>query len=331
MATGDSSSPVRFLGGQVGSTNRELSLEVFGGEVLTAFDMAVLTLDKHEVKTLRNAKAAKFPKVWKASSEYHTPGTELLGTDIDTTEVTITVDDILVSHFAVSDLDEMLSHFDVRGPFAQAAGFELAKVYDKNVFRQIIKAARTASDGPFPGGSVISDASLTTTGTIDGKAWFDAIIEANELLHDKDVPESQPRYMAVPKRVFNALKYAKDANGNYLIVNRDFGVQAGGVAGRGERLDIDGVSVYVSRNIPNTDERAANTVYSKYRAAYDTTSAVLWTPMAVGTAKVMDIGFETTRDTRRLEDFTVCKMLCGHGTLRPECAVEFRTGDPADD
>jgi hypothetical protein len=39
----------------------------------------------------------------------------------------------------------------------------------------------------------------------------------------------------------------------------------------------------------------------------------------------MDIGFETMRDTRRLEDFTVAKMLCGHGTLRAECALEFKT------
>lgn len=325
MATGDASSPARFLGGQVGVTNRELALDIFGGEVLSAFDLAVLTLDKHEVKTLRNAKSAKFPKVWKASSEYHTPGVELLGTDIDTTEIVVTVDDILVSHFAVSDLDEMLSHFETRSKFAEAAGYELAKVYDKNVFRQIILAARTAADGPFPGGNVITDAGLTVSGAIDGKQWFDAIVEANETFHDNDVPEGMPRYAAVPKRVFNAIKYATDANGNYLVVNRDFGVQAGGVAGRGEVLDIDGTSVHVSRNMPNTDESVDNTVYSKYRANYATTSGVIWCPMAVATAKVMDIGFESTRDTRRLEDFTVAKMLCGHGTLRPECAIELKT------
>jgi hypothetical protein len=325
MALGDASSPIRFGQGQDGSDTRFLYLKVFGGEVLSAYDLNVLTLDKHEVKTLRNAKSAQFPKVWKASSEYHTPGVELLGTDIDTTEVVVTVDDILVSHVAVADLDEMLSHFETRSKFASAMGYELSKVFDKNVFRQIILSARSAADGPFPGGTVITDASLTASGAIDGSAWIDAIKQANEALFNKDVPDSEPRYMGVKKEVFNAIKYAKDANGQYLLLNRDFGIQAGGVSGRGEVLDVDGVKVYATRNLPNTDESANNAVYSKYRANYSTTTGVLWTPMAVATAKVMEIGFETTRDTRRLEDFMVAKMLVGHGKLRPECAVEFKT------
>lgn len=65
MALGDSSSPARFLGGQVGSTNRELALDVFGGEVIAAFDLATLTLDKHTVKTVGGgARSWKFPKVY---------------------------------------------------------------------------------------------------------------------------------------------------------------------------------------------------------------------------------------------------------------------------
>lgn len=326
MALGDASSPARFLEDVGATSTRELALKVYGGEVLAAFDLQVLTIDKHEVKSISGGlKSAQFPKTWKAASEYHTPGVELLGTDIDTTEVVVTVDDILVSHVALSDLDSMLTHFETRSKFASAMGYELSKVFDKNVFRQIILSARAAADGVFPGGNVITDASLTTTGTIDGKAWIDAIRQANEDLFAKDVPESEPRYMAVPKRVFNGIKYAVDANGQYLVLNRDFGTQAGGVAGRGEVLDIDGVAVYASRNMPTIDETAVGTVYTKYRANYSTTSAVMWTPMAVATVKVMDIGFENARDARRLEDFMVAKMLVGHGKLRSECAVEFKT------
>lgn len=326
MALGDSSSPIRFLGGQVGSTNRELSLKVFGGEVLAAFDLNTVTLDKHETKTITAGSSAQFPKTWKATSEYHTPGTELLGTDIDTTEVVVTVDDILVSHTAISDLDEMLSHFEVRSKFSAAMGYELSKVFDKNVFRQIILAARDAGDGPFPGGDVISDAALVNTGSIDGKAWIDAIVEANEKLFEKDVPEHLPRYMAVNAKVFNAIKYAVDTNGQYLVLNRDFGGDSGGgVRGRVESIDVDGVTIYKSRNIPSTDETGNSAVYSKYRGDYSKTTGVLWSPMAVATVKLMDIAFETERDVRRLEDFLVAKMLCGHGKLRPECAIEFAT------
>ena len=324
MATGDLSSPIRFGTGQ-DADDRFLFLKVFGGEVLAAFDLNVQTLDKHTVRTLRSGKSAQFPKTWKAVSEYHTPGTELLGTDIPTTEVVITIDDILVSHTAISDIDEMLSHFEVRGPFADAMGFELAKVYDKNVFRSIILAARKGADGPFPAGNVITDASLTDSGTIDGAAWIDAIKDGNLKLFNKDVPESMPRWLAVNKEVFNGIKYAVDANGQHLVLNRDFGIQAGGVAGRGETMDIDGTTVHVTRYQPTRDETADTSVFAKYRANYLTTTGVIWCPMAVGSVKMMDIGFETERDVRRLEDFLLAKMLVGTGTLRPECAIEIKT------
>lgn len=326
MSIGDPSSPIRFLGGQTGSTNRELALQVYGGEVLTAFDLHVVTLDKHEVKPLVAGESARFPKTWKASSEYHSPGVELLGTDIATHEVLISVDDFLVSHTAISDLDEMLSHFDVRGPFSDAMGYELAKKYDKNVFRQIILAARTAGVGPFPGGTSIIDGTLTNTGVANGEAWINHIREANRTLFGLDVPEHLPRYFAANQNVFDAIKWATDSNGNYLVLNRDFGTPgAGGIQGRTEQLMVDGVTVLKSRNMPSTDESADTSVYPKYRGNYSTVTGVMWTPMAVGTVKLTGIGFESTRDTRRLEDFLVAKMLVGHGTLRPECSVEFKT------
>ena len=208
MAFGETSSPMRFGFGQSTTDDRNLFLKVFGGEVLAAFDLAVLFMDKHEVRNVaRGQKSAQFPKTWKATSEYHTPGTELLGTDIDTTEVVITLDDILVSHTAISDIDEMLSHFEVRSKFAEAMGHELAKVFDKNVARQLILTASAVADGPFPGGNVITDSSLVNAGAVDGAAWIDAIKEMNEKFFDKDVPESMTRWCSVNKRVFNAIKY----------------------------------------------------------------------------------------------------------------------------
>lgn len=328
MAWGESSTPARFGYGQSVSDDRNLFLKVFGGEVLAAFDSENLTMDKHETKTVRFGKSIQFPKVWKASAEYHVPGQEMLGNDIDTTEITITIDDILVSHVAIADLDEMLSHFEVRGQYSIELGRALAKVFDKNVFRQIILAARSSADGPFPGGSTISDASLTNTGSIDGAAWVDAIREANIKLFDKDVPDTMPRYMAVNKAVFDAIKYAQDVNGRYLVLNRDFNPgqsMSGGVQRRADVLEVDGVLIYPTKHLPSTDETSNTSVYPKYRANYSKTTGVLWTPMAVGTAKMLDIVLETERDVRRLETFMAARMLVGHGTLRPECAVEFKT------
>lgn len=327
MAFGDTSAPARFLGGQVGVTNRELALDIFGGEVLTAFDLSVQFPDKVFSRTLSGGlKSARFPKVWKATGEYHTPGQELLGNDIDTGEVTVTVDDILVAHVAISDLDDILSHFDVRSQFSTELGRALARIYDKNIARSLILAARTAAAGPFPGGLSQIDSECTNSGVIDGNAWISRIRLCNAAMFANDIPESAPRYLAVNYAVFDAIKYAKDSNGAYLVLNRDFSHPgAGGVQGRAETMEIDGVTIIKTRNLPTTNETADNSVYTKYRANYSTTTGIFWSPMAAATLKLMDVQLEKTRDVRRLEDFMVAKMLVGHGTLRPECAIEIKT------
>ena len=325
MPLGDTSNPARFLQGQHATDQRNLGLSVFGGEVMAAFDLNTLMSDKHEIKQVGGGmKSARFPKTWKATSEYHSPGVELLGTDIDTTEVIITVDDILVSHTAISDIDEMLSRFDVRGKYSDAMGFELSKVFDKNVFRQLIINSRLSADGPFPAGNNITDASLTNTGTIDGKAWLDAFRQASRDLYNLNIPASERRYGAVNAEVFDAIKYATDANGQYLLLNRDFGTQAS-VDQKEENLKIEDITIFRSRNMPSANETSVTTVHSKYRADFSNVTGVIWTPMGVGTVKVMNIGFEGERDVRRLEDFLVAKMLVGHGKLRPECAMELKT------
>lgn len=338
MATGsESSNPTVFGRGQTaGSTlaeQRELFLDIFGGEVLTAFDLATITMDKVQTRTLSGGmRSARFPKIWKATAEYHSRGSELLGNEIETGEITITPDEILVAHTAIYDLDEMLSHFEVRSQFSTELGRALARVYDQNNFRQMILAARTAADGPFPGGHRIDDSALAAdvNGVFDGAAWIEAIRAANKALFDKDVPEDMSRYMAVSWDVFDAIKYATDANGNYLLLNRDIrGDQSAGLAGRDETLMVDGVTIYKTRNMPNSDESADTDVYTKYRANYADTVGILWTPMTIANVKMKDISLEQTRDTRRLEDFMVASMLAGHGTLRPETGVEFADGSVA--
>lgn len=324
MAWGDTSAPARFGQGQHVSDDRNLFLKMFGGEVLAAFTEKVFMRDKVMVKPIVAGKSFQFPKTWKATAEYHTAGQEMLGNDIDTTEITVTVDGKLVAHTAIYDLDQKMSHFDVTGEFSAELGRALARVWDRNAQRQIILAARTAADGPFPGGTVVTDAALTTSGAIDGEAWIDAVREANIQLFNKDVPEDLPRYMVVNRAVYDAIKYAKDANGRYLVLSRDLnGASAGGVPGRAESLEIDGVTIMACRTLPNTNETADNSVFSKYRANYSKTSGILWIPQSVGVVELQGVAMETERDIRRQEDFMVASMAVGAGTVRPEGAVEF--------
>lgn len=335
---GDASTPVRFGGGQVGVTNRELFLDVFGGEVFTAFHNELTIGDKVTTKTVGGGQRSwRFPKTWKSQAEYHTPGQEMLGNAFETGEITITVDETLVAHHALSDIDVALSHFDVRNPMANEMGRSLAEVYDANVARSVVLAARTAADGPFPGGTVYTnDALKPVAGVYDGAEWVAAVRQVKKALFEKGVSRNLPVYMAVNWDIFHAMKYATDANGRYLVLNRDVhgteGAAAGGISGHQEEMVIDGVKIFISDNTnfgnglaasTGANETADQSVYSKYRADYRATLAIAWTPMAVGSVKVKEMGFEQARDTRRLEDFMVSSMLVGHGTLRPEGAIEI--------
>lgn len=280
------------------------------------------------MRNIEYGKSAQFPKTWKATSEYMEAGQELLGNDIDTSEITITIDGLLVSHTAIYDLDEKMSHFDVTSEFSAELGRSLAREFDRNVLRQLVLAARTAADGPFPAGNVITDAALVNSSiaATTGKSWIDHIREANIALYNKNVPDDMPRYLAVNADVFDAIKYAVDATHGYLVINRDFSEpQAGGVPGRGGVIQIDGVTIIRSNLLSTTNLTSDTSVYSKYRANYATTTGIMWCPEAVGTLKLQDLAMETERDVRRQEDFLVAKMAVGHGTLRPELAVEFKT------
>jgi len=327
MAYGLQSTPSRFGYGQSVSDDRNLFLKVFGGEVLTAYTEQVVTLDKHNVRTIESGKSAQFPKTWKATSEYHEAGKELLGNDIDTTEINITIDGLLVAHTAIYDLDEKMAHFDVTSEFSAELGRALAREFDRNVLRQIVLAARTSADGPFPAGNVITDSALVSSSIVatTGKSWIDHIREANIALFNANVPPDMPRYLVVNADVFDAIKYAVDSTHGYLVINRDFGEQAGGVAGSGGMIQIDGVTIMRSNLMPTTNQSSDTSVYSKYRADYSTTTGIMWCQDAVGTLKLLDLAMETERDVRRQEDFMVAKLACGHGTLRPELAVEFKT------
>ena len=319
MSTGTPSAPVRFLQGQHASDTRNLLLPVFSGQVFARFDSAAKFLPLVNVRRVGPGQSwAVFYKTGLASARYHTPGIELLGGTRGTTEIRITADDVLVSDFAVSDLDVMLSHFDVRQQFAEASGNSLARETDKNIARMLILASRASADGEFLGGETLTDASLTKTGAIDGKAWVDGFREIRIKADEKNVPSDTMLYGAVNPRVFDAIRFAQDAKGNYMF-------PADATANRPESLDVAGIKVFWTNNLPTADESSTLTVYPKYRANYSTTTGVVWASDAIGVTMVMDITYETTRDVRRQEDFTVYKMLSGCGIVRPELAWEIKT------
>ena len=71
--------------GRVNASGSEdaLFLKVFSGEVITSFDRASKTQGADSVRSIANGKSASFAVMGRTTAAYHTPGAEILGSDVN--------------------------------------------------------------------------------------------------------------------------------------------------------------------------------------------------------------------------------------------------------
>lgn len=310
---------------QLAGDTRALMLELASGEVLSAFASATIMRDKHETKALSGGKNFRFPAIWRAGGGYHTPGTEILGRRIPHTEIKIDPDDKLISDVFVSDIDEILNHFDVRQPYTAEMGQYLARQYDRNVMRTLIRAAR---GGPLftgdQGGGAIQDAALTT----NANNLIDAFSAAKQALDEKDVPVNSMPVHGLLRPAQWYLVARSDKN-----LNADFG---GGASIRKMTLTtIDDIQIHKSNLTPFGEDsrtgvftQANNDAFTPtyYRGSYGTTVGLVWTPMAAASAIVQDVSFQLEEQPRKQGTLMLARLMVGTRTLRNKCAMELRTG-----
>lgn len=311
---------------QLTGDTRALMLELSAGEVLTAFASNTIMRDKHETKSLSGGKNFRFPAIWRAGGGYHTPGTEILGRKIPHTEIKIDPDDKLISDVFVSDIDEVLNDFDVRQPYTTEMGAFLARKYDANVMRSVIRAARggalfTGDEG----GTAIQNASFNA----DANVLIDGFSAAKQAMDEKDVPVT-----TMP--VHGLLQPAQW----YLVARSDKNLNAdtngGGASIRKMTLNtIDDIMIHKSNLTPfGEDSRSGafidgtsdDFIPAYYRGSYGTTIGLVWTPMCVASAIVQDVSFQTEDQVRKQGALMIARLMVGTRTLRNKCAVELRTG-----
>lgn len=294
-----------------GADKSELFLKVFGGEVMTAFEESNVVLDKHMVRSISNGKSAQFPATWKVSASYHTPGAEIVGQASNVSERVITIDDLLISDVFLANIDEAMSHYDVRSVYSQEAGRALSREWDKNVLQLGVLAARaSATITGGNGGTVLTNASYGS----DGATLAAGMFSAAQKLDEKDVPEND-RYMYVKPAQYYLL--AQTTN----VLNRDWG--GTGAYAEGSVLKVAGIAIVKTNNLPTTD--LSSDTPAKYAGNFATTVGLVMNKMAVGTVKLLDLSSEMAYDIRRQGTLIVSKYALGSGILRPECAVELKT------
>lgn len=303
---------------QGGSDNYELALDVRAGEVLTAYNAAVVLADKHKTQQLAGAKSFKFPAFWNATAEYHTPGSEITGGQIASQDITISPDDKLVSAVFVSDVDEALFDVEVRSPYTEAIGRELAEHSDKNVLRTILKAARSGAlfVGDSGGGSLTNAAYATTATTL-----FDGLSQAKETLDGKRVPVgTQTVYAVLPTAQWYLLARS-DRN-----LSRDYN---GGVANIQKQLlttvdDIQITKSVLANSVYGVDSSADVSIPSYYRIDCTNSRGAVFTEYAAASAIVQDVGFQIVDQPEKQGVLLIGRRMLGTRVLRSKCAVELK-------
>lgn len=303
--------------GQVNLANDvdAIFLKVFAGETLTAFETSTLMKGLTRQRSISSGKSAQFPAIFRASSGYHTPGEEIVGRQIRSNEVVITIDDLLISDVFVANIDEAKSHYDVRGPYSTEIGLALARAYDANIATKVVEAAR----GPAlftgdQGGTTLNDADADTSATsLAGSIWA-----SKQSLEEADVPVDSQQVNAT---MLPAQWYLL-AQEPTLVLNRD--VDGDGSYSKGKFTMIGGVNVYRSTNLPY----GQNITSGPHQLDMRNTVASVFTEDAAATVQLMGMGMESEYDIRRQGTLMVAKYAVGHGTLRNKCSAEIRTADP---
>ena len=252
----------RINGAGNATNNRDLYLKLFSGEMFTGFQRETIARDLVQKRTLTNGKSLQFIYTGRTTAEYHTPGNSILGNDQKAppvAEKTITVDDLLISSAFVYELDETLSHYELRGEISRKIGYALAQKYDRLIFRAIAKGARQASPVSManfkePGGTQIqvgggSDADDAYNSTHLINAFYDAAAALDE----KGVSEDG-RVAVLTPRQYYALIQNIESNG---LINRN---ERGDALQSGNGIiEIAGIQIFKSMNIP---------FFSKYGTKY---------------------------------------------------------------
>ena len=244
-----------LAGGQSPTTDqrRALFLKLFSGEMFKGFQHNTIARDLVMKRTLKNGKSLQFIYTGRTTAEYHTPGNAILGNSDGAppvAEKTITVDDLLISSAFVYDLDETLSHYDLRSEISRKIGYALAEKYDRLIFRAVARGARQASpvsatNFAEPGGTQIRvGSSANESDAFSSTALVSAFYDAAAAMDEKGV-SSDGRVAVLNPRQYYELIQAVGTNG---LVNRD--VQGSALQSGQGIIEVAGIKIYKSMNIP---------------------------------------------------------------------------------
>ena len=288
------------------------ALEVYYGQVLTAFERKNVFLDLVTVKTLQNGSSTSIPVIGQGAEsdiKTHVPGTDLTMASIPVKERVINIDALEYFALAVDKFEEKILHFETRGELAKQAGEALSVKIDKKVATTILLASQTS--GTIGGSVVQADGTEVNNDTIDSgatpKAKGNALIESVFAL----VAEMEKKNVTGEKMlVVSPTEYSYLAQSDG--VNKDITSGDNGGINKGTIMEVAGIKIYKSNHLPTTPVDVAGTKKKL--------KALLFTSEAVGVVKMMDLTSESNYLPLQLATLLTTYYSYGMGVLKPACA-----------
>lgn len=323
---------------QGNADNREIYLKMFADEVLLAFERYSVTDGRVREKRIGAGKSHQFPVFGTAKALMHTPGENIItdsGNDYLSqpahSEKVITIDGFLQSSVLVADLDEALSQFDVRGPYAREMGWSLAREMDVRTLMTIFYGSEVADtlagtgdggDGSWasPATRQIDDPDFNTN-VASLRATIKSLAQA---MDENDVPE-WGRHIAIEPAAYHLLADEDD------IVSADFNRNTRGDRGTATVLMLHGLQIHKTNRLADLRAKGAYTASGQWMGTdYDTTYtnavACAWQEeRAVAVLKLRDMALMSQWKLEYLATLMVTGYQCGHGVLHEAACFSVRT------
>lgn len=290
-----------------------LFLKMYGGEVLASYNASNIMEQYHIIDTVTAGKSFQYPKIGRATAQYWDGATELTGLNINQSEVTIELNDLLIHDMYIREIDELRDHVSKRGEYARQQGEAIAIQFDQGVLRQGVLASREAATVTgTEAGTEITDADSDT----NGASLAASIYTAATAMDDKFVPADGRRCFVKPAQ-YHLLAQTTD------VINKDWSGE--GSYARGLVHAVADIDIVKTTNLPQADDTANTAIPANQRADFSNTTALIMRDDAVRSVKLLGMKTEMDYKTEFQGTHMVAKMYTGTGVNRPESAVSVKT------
>lgn len=302
-----------------------LFLKVFSGEVLSLFEQKTVMKPLVTVRNISQGKSATFPLYGSLAAKFHKPGENLLESangylsEVKFAERVLNIDGQLIAGTMVAEIDELLNHWDVRGPIATQIGRELAYYFDKACINTMIAAARTSSaavDYKTSGGKDLVGSQINIGAAYSASNLIGKAFEAAAELDNKDVPE-EGRFMLVsPDKYYSLISNGMSSTYIDKLTGADYSPGNANVAA-GTIYQLAGFRLIKTPFLPSTNwttDADGVTAGTQIASAYQPfvgsqTGAVTSTSMPNHAIKNNPFG----GGLGYAADFSKTIAVCGHG------------------